>query len=140
MKMLERLKNVDYLNIAMYASFVIAITLYFISGKASNSFRVCFLLAVIFLFIGIALTVVRLYITYSVPHTIYKTSLMEKRLSLFEEYGSDSPEIEKELKEYKKTALKDYRQTSKKYMFFMCILAFFDLYILYYGLSVLLNW
>ena len=140
MKMLERLKNVDYLNIAMYASFVIAITLYFISGKVTTGFRVWFLIAVIFLFIGIALTVVKLYITYSVPHTIYKTSLMEKRLSLFEEYGSDSLEIEKELKEYKKTALKDYRQVSRKYMFFMCILIFFDLYILYYGLCVLLNW
>ena len=46
----------------------------------------------------------------------------------------------KELKKYKKSALKDYRQANRKYMLFMCVLTIIDFYILYFGLSVWLNW
>lgn len=136
----EKLKAVDYLNLAMYASFVLAVSFYYLSAKFKTSFRVLFLIAVFFMFVGVALVIVKIFRTYSVTHTMYKTSLKEKSIKLYEEYGASSNDAEREIKEYKKTALKDYRQADRKYMFFMCILGIIDFYILYFGLSVWLNW
>ncbi len=136
----EKLKEVDYLNLAMYLSFVLAVAFYFLSAKFKTSFRVLFLIAVFFMFVGVALVIAKIFRTYSVTHTMYKTSLKEKSIKLYEEYGANSNDIERELKKYKKTALKDYRQSDRKYMFFMCILGIIDFYILYFGLSVWLNW
>lgn len=136
----KNLKDIDYLNFALYLSFVLALTFYFLSSKFKNSFRVLFLIAVFFLFVGVVLVIIKIFKAYSVTHTIYKTSLKEKCLKLFEEYGANSSDAEKELKKYKKSALKDYRQANTKYMLLMCVLTVIDFYILYFGLSVWLNW
>ncbi|MBQ8749584.1 MAG: hypothetical protein IJZ29_03860 [Clostridia bacterium] len=131
--------NIDVLNILIAISFTLAIVFYILSGKLKDAVVVFFLLAVLCLLVGVVCVVIKLFRTFLVTYQLYKVSVKEKRLSLYNEYGPLSQEAEAILKDYKKNYLRSYRLTNYKYVFIISTLIIIALYILYLGISVLSN-
>lgn len=133
----EKKFNFDILKIGAYASFILAILFYFLSGKFAESFKVLFLIAVLFLFVGVLFVILKLFKVFLVTYQMYKSSIRNKSIEI---YKSNSSEPEKELKEYKRNNLKQYRHTNNKYIILISILSIINFYILYLGLSMAFNW
>lgn len=131
--------NFDVLNILIAISFTLAVVFYVLSGRLKDAVIVFFLLAVLCLLVGVVCVVIKLFKTFLVTYQLYKMSVKEKRILLYEQYGPLSQEAEAILKDYKKNYLRSYRLTNYKYIVIISTLFIIALYILYLGISVLLN-